>query len=37
MKHIASLRPGMRTLVVSDSGGQLSVEAKGIKVRSAEQ
>ena len=35
-EHIASLRPGMRTLVVSESGGQLSVEAKGIKVRSAE-
>ena len=35
-EHIASLRPGMRTLVVSESGGQLSVESKGIKVRSAE-
>ena len=31
---IAMLRPGMRTLVVSESGGQLRVEAKGIKVRS---
>jgi thiamine biosynthesis lipoprotein len=31
---IASLRPGMRTLVVSESGGQLHVEAKGIVVRS---
>ena len=35
-EHIASLRPGMRTLVVSESGGQLSVEAKGIQVRSAQ-
>jgi FAD:protein FMN transferase len=32
---IARLRPGMRTLVVSESGGQLHVEAKGIEVRSA--
>ena len=32
---IAKLRPGMRTLVVSESGGQLRVEAKGIKVRPA--
>ena len=30
-EHIASLRPGMRTLVVSESGGQLSVESKGIQ------
>ena len=36
-ERIASLRPGMRTLLVSESGGQLSVEAKGIRVRSAEQ
>jgi len=35
-EHITSLRPGMRTLVVSDSGGLLSVEARGIEVRSAE-
>ena len=34
-ERIASLRPGMRTLVVSEFGGQLSVEAKGIQVRSA--
>ena len=32
---IAKLRPGMRTLVVSESGGELRVEAKGITVRSA--
>ena len=32
---IAKLRPGMRTLVVSESGGKLQVEAKGITVRSA--
>jgi thiamine biosynthesis lipoprotein len=32
---IARLRPGMRTLVVSESGGHLHVEAKGIVVRSA--
>lgn len=32
---IAKLRPGMRTLVVSEFGGQLRVEAKGIKVRPA--
>jgi thiamine biosynthesis lipoprotein len=32
---IARLRPGMRTLVVSESGGQLQVEAKGIEVRFA--
>jgi FAD:protein FMN transferase len=31
--RIASLRPGMRTVVVSESGGRLSVEAKGIEVR----
>jgi thiamine biosynthesis lipoprotein len=36
-EQIASLRPGMRTVLVSESDGQLSVEAKGIKVRSAEQ
>jgi thiamine biosynthesis lipoprotein len=30
---IAKLRPGMRSLVVSESGGQLQVEAKGIHVR----
>ncbi len=35
-EHIASLRAGMRTLVVSESGGQLSVESNGIKVRSAD-
>ena len=29
--QIAGLRPGMRTLVVSESGGKLSVEAKGIQ------
>jgi FAD:protein FMN transferase len=32
---IANLRPGMKTLVVSESGGELSVEAKGIAVRAA--
>ena len=32
---IARLRPGMRTLVVSEFGAQLQVEAKGITVRSA--
>ena len=31
---IATLRPGMKTLVVSESGGQLHVEARGIAVRS---
>jgi len=36
-EHIAGLRPGMKTLVVSESGGQLTVEAKGIRVRSAEE
>lgn len=30
---IASLRPGMRTLVVSESGGKLGVETRGITVR----
>jgi thiamine biosynthesis lipoprotein len=30
---IAKLRPGIRTLVVSESGGELRVEAKGIEVR----
>jgi thiamine biosynthesis lipoprotein len=34
---IANLRPGMKTLVVSESGGQLHVEAKGITVRSGRQ
>ena len=34
---IASLRPSMRTLVVSESGGKLSVEAKGITPLSVEQ
>jgi thiamine biosynthesis lipoprotein len=32
-EQIAALRPGMRTLVVSESGGRLSVEAKGIEFR----
>ena len=32
-EQIASLRPGMRSLVVSESGGRLDVEAKGISVR----
>ncbi len=32
---IAKLRPAIRTLVVSESGGKLRVEAKGIEVRSA--
>ena len=32
---IARLRPGMRTLVVTESGGQLHAEAKGITVRLA--
>jgi FAD:protein FMN transferase len=36
-ERIASLRPGMRTLVVSESGGRLSVQAKGITVRSEER
>ena len=31
---IARLRPGMRTLVVSESGGRLRAEAKGITLRS---
>jgi FAD:protein FMN transferase len=35
-ERIASLRPGMRTLVVSETGGQLSVEAKGIQLRQVE-
>ena len=30
---IARLRPGMRTLVVSESDGQLQIEAHGIQVR----
>jgi thiamine biosynthesis lipoprotein len=34
-RAIAELRPGMRTLVVSESGGQLRVEARGIQVRPA--
>ena len=36
-ERIAGLRPGMRTLVVSESGGRLSVEARGIEVRPAEE
>lgn len=32
---IARLRPGMRTLVVSESGGRLQAEAKGLHLRSA--
>ena len=32
-ERIANLRPSMRTLLVSESGGQLSVEAKGIQFR----
>ena len=36
-ERIASLRPGMRTVLVSEFGGRLSVEAKGIKVRSEER
>ena len=32
---IAKLRPGMRTLVVSEADGQLQVEAKGIQVQPA--
>lgn len=32
--QIASLRPGMRTLVVSESAGQIRVEGKGIHYRS---
>ena len=32
-EKIASLRAGMRTLVVSEGEGQLRVEAKGITVR----
>jgi thiamine biosynthesis lipoprotein len=32
---IARLRPGMRTLVVSESGGRLRAEAKGLQLRSA--
>jgi FAD:protein FMN transferase len=34
-EHIAGLRPVMRTLVASESGGQLDIEAKGIEVRAA--
>jgi thiamine biosynthesis lipoprotein len=34
---IARLRPGMKTLVVSESAGELRVQAKGIAVRSAGQ
>ena len=34
-ERIAGLRPGMKTLVVSEAGGQLRVEAKGIQVRRA--
>ncbi len=33
---IARLRPGMRTLLVSESGGQLQVEARGIVVRTGQ-
>ena len=36
-ERIASLRVGMRTMLVSESGGRMSVEAKGIKVRSEER
>ena len=36
-ERIASLHPGMRTLVVNESGGQISVEAKGIQVRPIQQ
>jgi thiamine biosynthesis lipoprotein len=32
---IANLRPGMRTLVVSESGGRLQAEARGIELRAA--
>ncbi len=32
-EQIAALRPGMRTLLVSESGGRLSVGAKGIEFR----
>jgi FAD:protein FMN transferase len=35
-ERIASLRPGMRTVVVSECNGRLSVEAKGIKTRAVE-
>jgi thiamine biosynthesis lipoprotein len=35
-EQVAGLRPGMRTMVVSESGGHLKVEAKGIMVRAAE-
>ena len=35
-EHIAGLRCGMRTLVASESGGRLNVEAKGIKLRTEE-
>jgi len=35
-EHITSLRHGMRTLVASESCGQLSIAAKGIKLRSPE-
>ncbi len=35
-ERITSLRPGMRTVVVSETGGQLRVEARGIQVRRAE-
>jgi len=34
---IASLRPGIRTLVATDSDGKLSVEAKGIPARPTSQ
>jgi thiamine biosynthesis lipoprotein len=35
-ERIARLRPGMKTLVVSESGGKLSVEARGIAVADAD-
>ena len=34
-ERITSLRPGMRSLVASDTGGVLSIDAKGIQVRPA--
>ena len=35
-ERIAGLRTGMRTMVVSETGSGLSVEAKGIEVRAGE-
>ena len=35
LERIASLRPGMKTLVVRESGGKLSVDARGIAVADA--